>query len=390
LFPLRAAKRFPAVACQIALAALLIAAGAVNASAQRAETSVDVGGIALRYADTLNAGAANVSGHALFDWGRAITEAAGTVSQFTSGGSSGQGSLTGSFLSPTIHGILTEVGGFAGGSAHDDGTRTGEIIANARMHFMRARGELFVGGGVGRASFGGGAQRMLLGEIGASTQFQALDATFTLSPIALDSVKYADTQLSLSWSQRTIDFDALLGVRVGDQVTDLGATAKAWGSVSAVAWLKPYLAAVISGGTYPIDPTQGFPGGRFVSASIRFARGARRGPESSPPVSAPGGDLVPAAPVVEGFSTVKADAANVTLRVKAPRAASVEITGDFTSWSPTPLSPVGDGWWSVTFSMRPGKYQMNLRVNRGNWLVPPGLIPLADEFGGSVGLLIVE
>jgi len=160
LSPLRAAKPFPASGCQRALAALMICVcGASNASAQRTEATADVGGIALRYADTLNAGAATVSGHALFDWGRAITDAAGTVSQFTSGGSSGQGSLASSFFSQAILGVLTELGGFAGGSAHDDGTRTGEVLANTRLHFIRGRGEIFAGVGVGRPASAGARKK---------------------------------------------------------------------------------------------------------------------------------------------------------------------------------------------------------------------------------------
>jgi len=33
---------------------------------------------------------------------------------------------------------------------------------------------------------------------------------------------------------------------------------------------------------------------------------------------------------------------------------------------------------------------MNLRIDGRGWLVPPGLLPLVDEFGGGVGLLIVD
>jgi hypothetical protein len=373
------------------LAALLICvSGSSTVSAQRTEATVDVGAIALRYADTLNAGAATVSGHAVLDWGRALTDAVGTFSQFASGGSSGQGSLSGSFFSPTIRGVLTEVGGFAGGSAHDDGTRTGEVLANARLHFIRGRGEIFAGVGVGRASFGGGAQRILLGEIGASAQIQTLDATFTVSPIALDSVKYADTQLSVSWSQRNIDFGALFGVRVGDQVADLGATARAWGSLSAVAWLKPHLAAVLSGGTYPIDPTQGFPGGRFLSASIRLARGARQAPPPLPPVVARDSGGLLDASTIQRFTWGKSGANAVTVRAQVQSAQTVEISGDFTAWTPIRLSSFAEGSWAVTLPLRPGKYQMNIRVNGGPWRVPPGLLSIVDEFGGSVGLLIIE
>jgi hypothetical protein len=33
---------------------------------------------------------------------------------------------------------------------------------------------------------------------------------------------------------------------------------------------------------------------------------------------------------------------------------------------------------------------MNLRLNGSEWLVPPGLLSMLDEFGGRVGLLIVD
>ena len=80
----------------------------------------------------------------------------------------------------------------------------------------------------------------------------------------------------------------------------------------------------------------------------------------------------------------------VWLRVNAPRAQLVEVTGDFTNWEPVPMLPTSGGWWAVTLPITPGKYQMNLRLDGGKWLVPPGLLSMADEFGGTVGLLIVE
>ena len=84
----------------------------------------------LRYADTLTTGAATITPHLVADWGSTYLEAYGTYSQFTSGGWSTQGSLAASRFIPTSRGLLGEVGGFAGGSTHNDGTRTGEILAN--------------------------------------------------------------------------------------------------------------------------------------------------------------------------------------------------------------------------------------------------------------------
>jgi 1,4-alpha-glucan branching enzyme len=96
------------------------------------------------------------------------------------------------------------------------------------------------------------------------------------------------------------------------------------------------------------------------------------------------------APVVERFVWEKSSQQGVTLRVKAPRAGTVEVSGDFTNWVPSQLTAIGSDWWSISLPLRPGKYQMNLRINGGSWVVPPGLLSMVDEFGGSVGLLIVE
>ena len=93
-----------------AFAALLICAPTVGA--QRIEGSVDLGGVALRYADTLNAGAATLTPRAVADWGRGVAEVSGTYSQFTSGGWSTQGALSGSLFTPFASGLLGELAGF--------------------------------------------------------------------------------------------------------------------------------------------------------------------------------------------------------------------------------------------------------------------------------------
>jgi 1,4-alpha-glucan branching enzyme len=80
----------------------------------------------------------------------------------------------------------------------------------------------------------------------------------------------------------------------------------------------------------------------------------------------------------------------VTLRANVPLAKTVEITGDFTNWAPVRLTSATDGSWAVTLPLKSGHYQMNIRVNGGPWRVPPGLLSMVDEFGGSVGLLIIE
>ncbi len=348
--------------------------------------------MALRYADTLSTSAAAVTPHIFADWPNAAVDAWGTLSQFTSGGWSTQGAFSASLFTPKSRGIVAELGGFAGGSAHQDGTQTSEVIGNGRLHFVRRSGEVFFGGGGGMTWDGGAWGSVFQGEAGASVKFGSAGALLIISPVVVkDSIRYTDGQVSLSWTSERLDLAALIGNRFGNQLPNLSANTKSWASFSAVAWMTPRVGLAAGGGTYPIDPTQGFPGGRFVSLSIRLATGRNRtvlspGARQNQLESRPD-DILPA---VAGFAADQSAPGFVTLRVNAPRAQLVEISGDFTNWVPARLQPSGGGWWSSALPMSPGKYQMNLRIDGGAWTVPPGLLSILDEFGGTVGLLVVE
>ena len=383
-------KSLVAATTRGALTALLLFARAAHA--QRIESSVDAGLVGLRYADTVRTNAAAVTPHIHADWPTAALDAWGTLSQFTSGGWSSQGTLSGSLFTPTSRGIVAELGGFAGGSAHQDGTRTGEAIGNGRLHLLRQSGEVFFGGGGGMTWDGAAWRSVFQGEAGAAANFGPGRVLLAVTPVVVnDSIRYTDAQISFYWTSHRLDLSGLVGNRSGGQPTNLGANTKSWASFSAVAWMTPHLGLAAGGGTYPIDLTQGFPGGRFVSLSIRLATGRNRAilPQGAQPhpLESASSDILPA---VAGFSAEPSTPGFVTLRVNAPRARLVEITGDFTNWVPVQLRPSGSGWWSTALPISPGKYQMNLRIDEGAWTVPPGLLSMIDEFGGTVGLLVIE
>ena len=359
--------------------------------AQRVQTSLDLGAVSLRYADSLNATAATLTPDVRVDWDRAVAQAAGTWSQFTEGGWSAQASASGSLFTPTRRGLLGEAAAVAGGSTHQDGTRTGQTIANLRLHAMKESSGVFGGAGAGGTWDGDVWRRLILGELGGWVQSSQGTALLTVTPVAVDdSVRYVDAQVTLSRSVNNFDFSAIAGGRGGRQNPVVESGAKAWGSVSVIAWVRPRVALTASGGSYPVDPTQGFPGGRFVSLSVRLATSQRRavvpGRDSSfvenPDEIAASG---PAA-----FQAERLPSGSVQLRVSAPAAKGVEITGDFTGWVPTALRPTGAGWWVSEVQLAPGQYEMNVRIDGGTWIVPPGLLPLKDEFGGSVGLLVIK
>lgn len=357
--------------------------------AQTIATNVDVGAMALRYADTVSTGAAVITPHLGIDWTEAFADASATFSQFTVGGWSLQGVASGSRFLPINRQFLGEMALLAGGSTHHDGTRTGEIVGNARLHIPTTGVEFFVGTGAGRTWDGSAWRTLVLGEAGASIGSAERGAVISVTPTAVDSINYADLQGTISWSTSFADIGAVVGSRIGDQLTSLSGTARSWASISAIRQLNRRVAISLSGGTYPIDPTQGFPGGRFASLAVRLTPG--RAPTAATPPLDPT-DLAAPFTGVTSFETRRDEQGRMTFTVNAPGAQTVEINGDFTRWIPLRLTrDVADASrWTATVPIERGKYQMNVRVDGGQWIVPPGLLSLRDEFGGAVGLLVVE
>ena len=345
--------------------------------------------MALRYADTVSTGAAVLTPHIYADWGTGFVDASAILSQFTSGGWSAQGSLSGSRFIRTSRSFVAEFAGLVGGSTHSDATRTGELVVNGRLHLSRRLGELFVGAGVGRTWDGVAWRGLTLGEAGVSIGSASRNAVATISPAAINgSIYYTDLQVALSMETRGTELGALIGSRLGDQLTTLSRNATSWASLSATRRIRNRLALSLSGGTYPIDPTQGFPGGRFVSLAVRIITGDR--PPSVPRVAV--GPETPRGPAIASFNASRDRQGVLTITVTASGADLVEVNGDFTNWVPMALTrdPSEPEHWAARLPVGPGKYQINIRINGGKWVVPPGILSMLDEFGGTVGLLVVQ
>ena len=76
--------------------------------------------------------------------------------------------------------------------------------------------------------------------------------------------------------------------------------------------------------------------------------------------------------------------------IVAPAASAVSLVGDFNDWSPaaTPMQRVeGNGLWSVTVPLDPGRYRYAFLADQTEWISDPTAPPaFDDEFGrpGSV------
>jgi hypothetical protein len=352
---------------------------------------LDIGGAAMRYADSLTANGGSLSPALAIEWPRGSIGGAATFSHFASGWSS-QGAMNGSVFSHAAGLLVAELAGTAGGSAHQDGTRTGQALGTARGHLMSDRSGAWVGGGAGKTWDGDGWRNVINGELGAWMKAGAATLVASTTPTSVDdTVRYTDSQLSAHWSESDIEVGAEVGFRAGATGTIVGGSGRRWGSVAATKWLAPRVGVVLSGGTYPIDLTQGFPGGRFVTLSVRF--------RSTPTTSASGGpsDRRDTAPGTAGdkepamtFQALPTTGGQVQLTVTASGVRSVEVSGDFTGWKPVLLTGGTGGKWVVSLPIARGTHQINVRLNGERWMVPSGLTPITDEFGGSVGLLVIE
>jgi hypothetical protein len=181
------------------------------------------------------------------------------------------------------------------------------------------------------------------------------------------------------------------GARGGSVGPAIGGTSRVWGSVSLVQWVSSRLALVGSAGSYPVDLTQGYPGGRFVSVALRIASRNSRSSEHAAASTRAQALADPAS----GSSAVAFEVRTLVgnqreLRIHAPSARELELNADFTQWEPRRLTRGSDGWWSITLPIKPGTYQLSVRTDGGAWVPPPGLLTSADEFGGVVGLMTIE
>jgi hypothetical protein len=69
---------------------------------------------------------------------------------------------------------------------------------------------------------------------------------------------------------------------------------------------------------------------------------------------------------------------------------TVDVMGDFSDWSPLMLQRRGRDLWELSVPMSPGMHQINVRVDRGAWMAPPGMPTMRDAFGGEVGLISIS
>ena len=305
--------------------------------------------------------------------------------QFESGNSSIQGLVAGSLFLPVSAGTVVELGAELGGSRYEEFARFSRVLGRARLRFREVEGTSgWVDATVGAAVFD--SEGEAVEALAAGLRLENRDVALTLAGAVtvVGDAGYADFEGGFHHTRPGgFTADVVLSVRAGDPGGDLGPYIEA----ALTFPLTSHVAVVLGGGRYAADAVRGTIAGRYVSAGLRIAAPVRRRLAivlTTPNDSLASGEGTVAAALVE---VRRGRGETCTLVFRA--ASAVEVMADFTDWVPTALKPAGTNRWSITLPISPGRHRLNVRVSGGPWSVPAGTTPVADDFQGMVGAVVI-
>lgn len=346
---------------------------------------LEAGGARVQYGDTLGvtAGTVSASANALTP----STSFAGLVAASTTQSSwTMLGSAQGSVLSRAIGALRGELHGSGSVTAYGEGSGTGQLAGGARLHFTSRAAGAWIGAAAGRVRDPFGWRSSSAGEIGAWLQLSQAVAQAVVLPVRIaGGVRYTDVEGTVRFDNPRAELAGVIGAR--SAIAGYDESSSAWASVNATAWVSRAIGITAGVGSYPSDPGQDLPAATYLSLGVRYSpRSARRASTVlSPDVLGALPRDAPAAMLVRDDGSGRR-----TISYHAPAARRVEIMGDFTDWTPMPMRPSQrSGTWIISLPVTGGVHQVNVRVDGGEWAVPHGLTAVRDEFGGSVGILLV-
>lgn len=366
--------------------ALGIAAASTPLTAQLTG-ALDVTAADVRYDGYLPSFAASLTPAARWQHKLFTVDARANLLRFESGHTSSQGLITASAFTPSIGRWRGELAATAGASAYEHFAHYRDGLAAARLHVLVPGGGAWIGATLGRTQFGDAARPVRAATLAAWTVRHAATFSANVTATRVGDTAYTDFSGLGEWTRGSLIVDGAIGARVWSR----GAGRGVYGEGTAVLALRPSLALVLAGGRYATDPTRGSVSGRYVSAGIRVVGLRAPRPERFDPTLLAGPRTTtaadpPAPPASIEFANI---AGNCTFIVHAT-ATRVEIASDVSGWQPVILTPAGTDTWTVTLPVTPGLHRLNVRLDGGDWLVPGGLTSAPDEFGGSVGLFVIQ
>lgn len=417
--------KLPAVAVVATLALLASGQRARAQSASEMEARLEAGALNSR------SGAVPLSGFALtpalrYATNRFAVRARGSAWMGEQSWSLGDADVSAEAFAPLARGVRAELRVGADRMFYDQSLSDNQLDAEARLHYMAEKGGVWLGSGVSRPLRVAAASTINVSSGGAWTKlgpttlrgtvtsfyFTKIVDTTTFerrgyegsvacasapaAPIGKDEIlpnltgggsagcsyssRLTDVEGSVHWQHRFIEVTMRGGHRFGPSV-DIEPERPRWGSVQVAYWITSQVAAVAGSGREPSQPSRGLPARDYTSLGIMLAYWPI--PRQTVLVASP-------ASLVRAFELRPAGIALQRLTARIGGVEKVEIMGDFTDWAPVPLTRRGRDHWELLIPMSPGVHQINLRIDGGKWIAPPGIPSIKDGFNGHVGVLVIR
>jgi hypothetical protein len=324
---------------------------------------------------------------------------------------------------PLLYGVRAEVFANASRTFFDPASQNDQVGAEGRLHFMSDRGGIWLGSGVSRPLRVAVVQNVNVStggmwtKVGSATFRGSVTSFFFTKALSPDSTpvesapscappsaaelaptaaagmfsatanggcrqqsRLTDLEASVRWEHRLVEITLRGGHRFGDSY-DVTPESREWVSGQAAVWITNKLAAVAGGGREPAQPTRGLPARSYASLGMMLAYWPI--PRNVVPIETP-------ASLVKMFEFRPAGESMQRFTARIGGVETVEIMGDFTGWEPVPLIRRGRDHWELLLPMAPGIHQINLRIDGGQWIAPPGMPTLKDGFNGEVGVLVIK
>jgi hypothetical protein len=394
------------------------------------ETRLSAGAVMSSSAGVIPLSALSVTPGVRYANKRMTASALGTAWMGGTGWQLGESSAGLEAYTPLLYGVRAEVAANASRAFHDPAVQNDQLDAQGRLHIMRQRGGVWLGSGVARplrvaavsnvnVSSGGVWTKFgpatLRGSVTSffftkvATQSDTGENNAALCPTHVNAAstpqaasrlvtpqyqigdqsatigcrhqsRLTDVEGTVHWQHRLMEVTVRGGQRFGAPL-DVAADSKQWASAQAAVWITSQLAAVAGGGREPAQPTRGLPARSFGSLGLMLAYWPI--PRGAVPVETPSS-------LVHAFELRAAGPALQRITARIGGVETVEIMGDFTDWSAIPLIRRGRDLWELLVPMGPGMHQINLRIDGGQWIAPPGVPAIKDGFNGEVGVLVVR
>jgi hypothetical protein len=341
------------------------------------------------------------------------------------------GIVSGTFTSPTVYGVRAEMIGNASRALDDRSLGTDQVDVQTRVHVLfHQHGGLWFGGGVARpwrvavissadvtdagawakvgnptAKFGGATMTATFTNFSfnkiasvhdtgsASLSCSAIPSTMSragevralFSEVSAGGAcerqsRFGDLEGTLHWEWNTVEVTGQTGYRFGDSY-DVTADSRRWSSATATIWLNDRIAVVGGGGRQPALPLRGLPSRSYGMAGLELAYWPIS--KGAIPVS------LPHAILVKSFEMRPGATGTQKIVIHVGGVETVDVMGDFSDWSPLTLVRRGRDLWELSIPLSPGMHRINVRVDGGPWMAPPGIPTVHDSYSGDVGLMVV-